>query len=112
MYKQLDLFKDSSSMPERRRTFYCVSIYRLIEWGLMYGVKSVKFKNRGNKMKVFIVFNNGRKFHTRFSKYSFFTPIYYFSLIIQKIRDNEYNDMEHYLNLLQKKLKKPFRKKN
>lgn len=112
MYKQLDLFKDSNLMPRQQKMFYCASFYKLIEWGLLYGVKSVKFKNRGKQMKAFVHFGNGRKFHTRFCRYEFFTTAYYFSLIIQKIRDNDYDNMQCYLNLLQKKLKKPFRRKS
>lgn len=111
MYKQLDLFKDSNSMPRRQKMFYCASIYELIEWGLLYGVKSVKFKNRGKKMKTFVEFGNGCKFHTRYCNYTFFSSIYYFSLIIQKIRDNEYNEMKLIITLLEKKLKRPFRKR-
>lgn len=96
-------------MGERRKQFYVRSLSLLIEWALFFGVKEVKFKNhfQSGKQKVFITFRNGRKFHTRYCEYYFFKPVWYFGLIMQKIRDNDYDNLNGIVDQFFKSMKKP-----
>lgn len=107
--RYVQLAFDSLIMGERRKQFYVRSLSLLLEWALFVGVKEVKFKNnfKTKKQKVFITFKNGRKFHSRYCDYYFFKPIWYFALIMQKIRDNDYNELDEIINQFFKALKKP-----
>lgn len=107
--RNVQLAFDSLIMGERRKQFYVRSLSLLIEWALFVGVKEVKFKNhyQSSKQKVFITFSNGRKYHTRYCEYYFFKPIWYFGIIVQKIRDNDYNNLNAIVNQFFKAMKKP-----
>lgn len=99
---------DSLVMGERRKQFYIRSLALLVEWALLVGVKDVKFKNcvKTGKQKVFITFKNGRKFHSRYCDYYFFKPVWFFGMIMQKIQDNDYNELNGIINQFFKALKK------
>lgn len=67
-YKQQDLFDDNKFlMPPKGRYFHYASVLMLANWGRIYGVKNVSMRSRdsGKTFKVFVEFENGRKWHTR-----------------------------------------------
>lgn len=66
-YKQQNLFNNKLTMPEKGRYFHVASVLMLANWGRNYGVKNVSMcsKDGGLTFKVFVEFQNGRKWHSR-----------------------------------------------
>lgn len=107
-FHQLDLFLDCKIKPKGGRRFYCTSLSNLVHWGLIYGIKDVKFKShfKNKQLKVFVTYKDNTRWHSRYCSYYSFASVWYLSLILQKIRDNDYCELTKYIDLMRKKLKR------
>lgn len=63
-YKQQDLFDNSLIMPIGKKT-HAIGLLRLVHWAFVYGVSECSIKGYGRKFRLYVKYDNGFRFHSR-----------------------------------------------